>query len=171
MSQSILSFLAAGALLAAGAHAVDLDTSAAPAPVAASAPHAKASEAAAASAKHNVKIFVTVRDDTGKVLKVSVRIEADGDDGDIGVGADGGKLSLPANKDSTIQVLYPGGNCGVTLTPKVVAGGRAAIAVSRGASGQRCALEDAALAGKAASAPGGHGDRPSNGAGVVGSLF
>jgi hypothetical protein len=171
MSPSILSFLAAGALLAAGAHAVDLDVAPAPARAATSAAHARASEAAAASARRNVKVFVTVRDDAGKVLKLSVRIEADGADDAIGVGADGGKLSLPADRDSTLQVLYPGGNCGVTLTPEIVAGGRAAIGVNRGASVPRCVLEDAALAGKAVSAPGGRGDRSPDGASVAGSLF
>ena len=154
MSQSVLSVLAAGILLVAGAHAVDVDEPAATAPAAASAPHAKASEPAATRI---VKIFVTVRDDAGKVLgKVAVRIEAD-DSPDIGVGPDGGKLSLPAGRDAAIKVLFPGGNCSVTLTPKTMAVGRVAIGVNRGASGQKCALEDAALAGKPASAP---SDRP-----------
>ena len=153
MSQSVISILAAGILLVAGAHAVDLDEPAATAPAAASAPHAKASEAAAAN--RTVKIFVTVRDDAGKVLgKVAVRIEAD-DSADIGVGPDGGKLSLPAGRDAAIKVLFPGGNCSVTLTPLAMAGGRVAIGVNRGAAGQKCTLEDAALAGKPASAPSG----------------
>ena len=172
MSQSMLSFLAGGVLLVAAAHAVDVDETAAAAPAAASAPHAKASEAAPASANRTVKIFVTVRDDAGKVLKVSVRIEAD-DTPDIGVGADGGKLSLPATRDSAIQVLVPGGNCGVTLTPKVVAAGRVAIGVNRGAAGPKCALEDSALVGKptAASAPAGHVKGSFDPSSVVGSLF
>jgi hypothetical protein len=171
MSQSALSFLAAGLLLVAGAHAVDVDdpaVAAARARAAASAPRAKASEAA--SANRTVKIFVTVRDGSGKVLKVSVRIEAD-DAADIGVGADGGKLSLPAAGDSVIQVLFPGANCGVRLTPKVIAAGRVAIGVNRGAAGTRCALEDAALAGKPASAPAGHVEGVSDPASVVGSLL
>ena len=125
MSQSVLSFLAAGLLLAAGAHAVDVDTAVA----AASAP-------AAGPANRTVKIFVTVRDDSGKVLaKTSVRIEGD-DSTDIGVGPDGGKLSLPSMRDSALKVLYPGGNCSVTLTPKMVASGHVAIGVSRDASGR-----------------------------------
>ncbi len=176
MRHSVLSFVAAGVLLVAGAHAVDADDSAATAataataaaPAFASAPHAKASEAA--SAKRTVKIFVTVRDDAGKVLKVSVRIEAD-DGADIGVGADGGKLSLPAGGNSTIKVLYPGGNCDVTLTPKLLAAGRVAIGVKRGAAGPKCALEDSAQAGKPASAPAAHVDSSSDLSSVVGSLF
>ncbi|MEO5687189.1 MAG: hypothetical protein ABIR54_07495 [Burkholderiaceae bacterium] len=169
MRHSVLSFVAAGVLLVAGAHAVDADDSAATAaPAFASAPHAKASEAA--SAKRTVKIFVTVRDDAGKVLKVSVRIEAD-DGADIGVGADGGKLSLPAGGNSTIKVLYPGGNCDVTLTPKLLTAGRVAIGVKRGAAGPKCALEDSAQAGKPASAPAAHVDSSSDLSSVVGSLF
>ena len=170
MSQSVLSFLAAGVLLVAGARAVDVDESAAAtaAAAAASAPPAKASEPA--SGNRTVKFFVTVRDDAGQVLKVSVRIEAD-DAADIGVGIDGGKLSLPAAHASTIQVLYPGGNCGVTLTPQRVAAGRVAIGVTRGALGTKCALEDAALAGKPASAPAGHVDGSFDPTSVVGSLF
>jgi hypothetical protein len=170
MSQSLLSFLAAGVLLVAGAHAVDVDDPAtvAAAATAASAPPAKASEPAPAN--RTVKIFVTVRDDAGKVLKVSVRIEAD-DAADIGVGADGGKLSLPAARDSVIQVLYPSGNCGVTLTPQRVAAGRVAIGVNRGALGTKCALEDSALAGKPASAPAGHVEGSFDPTSVVGSLF
>ena len=152
MSQSVLSVLAAGVLLAAGAHALDVDEPAAAAVASAPAPRAKASEAGAA--KRTVKIFVTVRDDAGKVLgKVSVRIETD-DSPDIGVGPDGGKLSLPANKDAAIKVLFPGGNCSVALTPKTIAGGRAAIGVARAAGATRCALEDIAQAGKPAAAPG-----------------
>jgi len=174
MSQSIVSFLAAGVLLVAGAHAVDVDDPAAAsvvAPAAASAPHAKAPEASEpAPANRTVKIFVTVRNDAGKVLKVSVRIEAD-DAADIGVGVDGGKLSLPAARDSAIQVLYPGGNCGVTLTPKLVAAGRVAIGVNRDAPGPKCALEDSALAGKPTSTPAGHAEGSSDPASVVGSLF
>ena len=151
MSQSVLSVLAAGVLLAAGAHALDVDEPAAAAVASAPAPRAKASEAGAA--KRTVKIFVTVRDDAGKVLgKVSVRIETD-DSPDIGVGPDGGKLSLPANKDAVIKVLFPGGNCSVALTPKAIAGGRVAIGVDRAAGATRCALEDVARAGRPASAP------------------
>ncbi len=159
MSQSVLSFLAAGLLLAAGAHAVDID-----APAVASAP-------AAGAANRTVKIFVTMRDDGGKVLaKASVRIEAD-DSADIGVGPDGGKLSLPAARDADIKVLFPGGNCSVTLTPKLIAGGRVAIGVDRGATGSKCALEDAALAGKPASTPTGRPQHSSDATGFVGSLF
>ncbi len=141
MSQTTLSFLAAGLLLAAAAHAVDLDAD------------APASAAAPAPAHRTVKFFVTMRDESGKVLpKASVRIEAD-DSPDIGVGPEGGKLSLPAKRDSTLKVLYPGGNCSLTLTPKMVASGHVAIGVARDATGRRCALEDAAQAGKAASVP------------------
>ena len=94
-----------------------------------------------------------MRDDGGKVLaKVSVRIEAD-DSPDIGVGPDGGKLSLPANQDAAIKVLFPGGNCSVALTPKAIAGGRVAIGVDRAAGGPKCALEDVAKAGKAVPVP------------------
>ena len=169
MSQSVLSVLAAGVLLAAGAHALDVDEPAAAAVASAPAPRAKASEAGAA--KRTVKIFVTVRDDAGKVLgKVSVRIETD-DSPDIGVGPDGGKLSLPANKDAAIKVLFPGGNCSVTLTPKLIAGGRVAIGVDRGATGSKCALEDAALAGKPASAPAGRPQHSSDATDFTGSLF
>ena len=150
MSQSVLSVLAAGVLLVAGAHALDVDEPAAAA--SAPAPRAKASEAGAAN--RTVKIFVTVRDDAGKVLgKVNVRIETD-DSPDIGVGPDGGKLSLPANKDAAIKVLFPGGNCSVALTPKAIAGGRVAIGVDRAANGQKCALEDVAQAGKPAARAG-----------------
>jgi hypothetical protein len=158
MSRSVLSVLAAGALLAAGAHAADAD---APGAVAsAAAPRAKASGAVAAN--RTVKIFVTVRDDAGKVLgKVNVRIEAD-DSPDIGVGPDGGKLSLPANKDAAIKVLFPGGNCSVALTPREIAGGRVAIGVDRVAGGQKCALEDVAQAGKPA-ARAGHATSSSSG--------
>jgi hypothetical protein len=138
MSRSTLSFLAASLLLAAIAQAVDLGAS--------------APASAAAPANRTVKIFVTMRDESGKVLpKASVRIEGD-DSADIGVGPEGAKLSLPAARDSTLQVLFPGGNCGITLTPKLVAGGRVAIGVARDGAGHRCALEDAAQAGKAASA-------------------
>ena len=149
MSRSVLSVLAAGVLLAAGAHALDVDE---PATVAsAAAPRAKASDAGAAN--RTVKIFVTVRDDAGKVLgKVNVRIETD-DSPDIGVGPDGGKLSLPANKDAPVKVQFPGGHCSVALTPKAIAGGRVAIGVERVAGGQKCALEDVAQAGKPASVP------------------
>ena len=160
MSQSVISILAAGILLVAGAHAVDLDEPAATAPAAASAPHAKASEAAAAN--RTVKIFVTMRDDAGHVLaKSSVRIESD-DSPDIGVGADGAKLSLPANRDAVIQVLFPGGNCSVTLTPQAIAGVRVAIGVVRAALTQKCALEDAAQVGKPASAPAGGPAQPAS---------
>ena len=150
MSQSILSFACAGVLLAVAAHAAETAGAddAAPVPVPA---HAKASEAAAAN--RTVKIFVTMRDDAGKVLaKSSVRIESD-DSPDIGVGPDGAKLSLPAAKDSVIKVLFPGGNCSVTLAPKAIASGRVAIGVGRAAGATRCALEDMAQAGKPASAP------------------
>ena len=124
------------------------------------APRAKASDAGAAN--RIVKIFVTMRDDAGKVLgKVNVRIEAD-DSPDIGVGPDGGKLSLPANKDAAIKVLFPGGNCSVALTPKAIAGGRVAIGVDRAAGGARCALEDVAQAGKPASAPAVKAGHPTN---------
>ena len=164
MSQSVLSVLSAGILLVAGAHAVDVDE-----PGAAAAPHAKASEPGATN--RTVKIFVTVRDDAGKVLtKVNVRIE--GDDGaDIGVGPDGGKLSLPASRDAPIKVLFPGGNCGVTLTPKMINGGRVAIGVHRGASAQKCTLEDPAQAGQPASAPAGRPARSSSGIETSSSLF
>ena len=158
MSQSVLSVLAAGVLLVAAAHALDVDEPDAPAVASAAAPRAKASEAGAA--KRTVKIFVTVRDDAGKVLgKVNVRIETD-DSPDIGVGPDGGKLSLPANKDAAIKVLFPGGNCSVALTPKAIAGARVAIGVGRAAGATRCALEDVAQAGKPA--PGRPASSPSN---------
>ena len=158
MSQSVLSVLAAGVLLVAGAHALDFDEPAAVA--SAAAPRAKASEAGAAS--RTVKIFVTMRDDAGKVLgKVNVRIETD-DSPDIGVGPDGGKLSLPANKDAAIKVLFPGGNCSVALTPKAIAGGRVAIGVDRTPGGVKCALEDVAQAGKPASVPGGKAGHPAS---------
>ena len=108
--------------------------------------------AAAPAASRIVKIFVTMRDDAGKVLaKASVRIESD-DSPDIGVGPDGAKLSLPADRDAVVKVLFPGGNCSVTLSPKAIAAGRVAIGVDRTASGQKCALEDAAQAGQPASA-------------------
>jgi hypothetical protein len=114
-----------------------------------------------------------MRDDAGKVLtKPSVRIEAD-DSPDIGVGADGAKLSLPASKDAVIKVLFPGGNCSVTLSPKAIAGGRVAIGVGRGAAGQRCAVEDAALAGKPAapSAPAGGSGSSSHDVELSGGLL
>ena len=159
MSQSILSFACAGVLLAAAAHAVETADGAASAPGPA---HPKASDAVAAN--RTVKIFVTMRDDAGKVLaKSSVRIESD-DSPDIGVGADGAKLSLPAAKDSAIKVLFPGGNCSVTLAPKAIAGGRVAIGVGRAAGATRCALEDVAQAGKPASAPAAASGRPTGSA-------
>ena len=155
MSQSILSFACAGLLLVAAAHAVDIPDAGDAAP-----PSAGASGAAAAN--RTVKIFVTMRDDTGKVLaRSSVRIESD-DSPDIGVGADGAKLSLPANRNAVIQVLFPGGNCSVTLTPKAIAGGRVAIGVERAALTQRCALEDAAQVGQPASAPAGRPAQPAS---------
>jgi hypothetical protein len=157
MSRSVVSVFTAGVLLAAGAQAADIDAPAA----AASTPHAKASDAGAAN-RSVVKIFVTMRDDGGKVLgKVNVRIEAD-DSPDIGVGPEGGKLSLPANKDASIKVLFPGGNCSVALTLKAIAGGRAAIGVDRAAGGTKCTLEDVAQAGKPASAPAGKPGRPAS---------
>ena len=159
MSQSLLSFACAGLMLVAAAHAVDTSDADASAPLPA-APRAKASEAAAAN--RTVKIFVTMRDDAGRVLaKSSVRIESD-DSPDIGVGADGAKLSLPANRNAVIEVLFPGGNCSVTLTPKAIAGAHVAIGVDRAALTQKCALEDAAQVGKPASAPAGTPRRPAS---------
>jgi hypothetical protein len=168
MSHSIASVLCAGLLLALGARSVEFDESA---PAAASQPR----PAQAPVANRIVKIFVTMRDDAGKVLaKSSVRIEAD-DSPDIGVGADGAKLGLPAGRDAVIKVLFPGGNCSVTLNPKTIASGRVAIGVDHGTGLPRCAVEDAALVGKPAatspSTPSGRADRTSGDIGLSGGLF
>ena len=151
MSQSFLSVACAGLLLAAGAYAASETIADAPADAA----PASASGPAAARAKpavHAVHVFVTMRDAAGKTLKASaVRIEGD-DAVDIGVGADGAKLSVPVDAPAAVRVLFPGGNCSVTLSPKAVVGGRVTIVVDRVDAVARCSVSDAAVDGIAAAA-------------------
>ena len=158
MSQSFLSVACAGLLLAAGAFAASEsagpDAVAAVADVAASAgvPGAPA-PARAKAATHVVRVFVTVRDATGKeIAKPGVRIEGD-DAVDIGVGTDGAKLSLPVNAAASLRVLLPGGNCSVSLSPASVASGSVTIVVARGDAGVTCGVGNSVAAGAAASSP------------------
>jgi hypothetical protein len=154
MSQSFLSVACAGLLLAAGALAATDAVGPAASEALAPVPVPVSASAAAAHGRttHAVHVLVTLRDASGKVVaKPAVRIEGE-DAVDIGVGPDGAKLSLPVNASANVRVLFPGGNCGVALSPKAVAGGSVMIVVDKLPGGPRCAIGDATAVASAASA-------------------
>ena len=84
----------------AAAHAVDISMPEMPAA-------ALRRGVVAAPANRTVQLFVTRRDDTGKVqTRSSVRIESD-DSPDSGVGPGGAKMSLPSKESEVVRVLFP----------------------------------------------------------------
>jgi hypothetical protein len=133
MSQTLLSAAYAAMLLAASASQ----------PTAAGAP----------PATRIVHVFVTVLDKSGKViLKSDAQVEQAKSTTAMAAGS-GAKMSLPTKDCAVVQVLVPGGQCSVTLTPKATAGGRVTIVFDWRKDARKCSVAEPAAEARPASAP------------------